>query len=460
MTELNYKQLIEKQKKFFETGQTKDVDYRIARLKILKRMIKKHNSSIINALQNDLNKSETESIITEIMCIMDELNLAIKKLHLWTKSQRVKTPFAFFRASSKYYYQPYGCVLIVGAWNYPFNLTLIPAINAIAAGNCCIIKPSEVAPHSSAVVAKIIKECFDDEFCAVCEGGVDQVTVLLSQKVDFIHYTGSTSVGRIVAEAAAKQLIPVILELGGKCPCIVDQTANLEIAAKRICWGKFTNAGQTCVAPDYLFVHESIQKCFLKLMQKTLVDFYGEEPTQCPNYPRIINEKNFDRLTTLLQGNNVIFGGKADRSKLCITPTLIDLPSTGNIIMDEEIFGPVLPIISYSNLSEVIDVINNKHKNPLALYLFSTDKLTQHRILKDVSFGGGCINSTIMHTGNLHLPFGGIGNSGIGNYHGKHGFEAFSHKKGILKKSNLIDLPFQYPPFRNRVKLLKFLLIR
>lgn len=458
--ESSYKQIVTRQKAFFETGQTLEIDFRIHQLKRLKKTVADHYDPIVEALRKDLHKSEFESIATEVMCIMDELNLVIRKLRSWAKPQRVKTPLSFFKASSKYYYEPYGCVLIIGAWNYPVSLSLIPVINAIAAGNCCIIKPSEVSPHSSSIINKIIKACFDQEYCIVCEGGAQETTYLLAAGVDFIHYTGGLRVGKIVAEAAAKQLIPTVLELGGKSPCIVDQTAHIQIAARRICWGKFTNAGQTCVAPDYILVHESIRETFVEAMQKTLQDFYGENPLQHADYANIVNEQHFDRLVSLLYNEKIIHGGVYERKNLCIAPTLVELFSKESKLMEEEIFGPILPIMTYRDLSEVTGYINGTHKNPLALYLFSTDKKTQNRILREIPFGGGCINSVIMHTGNPYLPFGGIGNSGIGNYHGRHGFETFSHKKGILKKSNLIDMSFLYPPFGKRAKLLKRFVLR
>lgn len=458
--ESKQRSLIQAQRAFFLSGKTKSIDFRIDNLKNLKRTIIENYDKLIHALKQDISKSEFEIFATEIMNILDELNLAVRNLHSWAKPHHTKTPLAFFKSSSRYCYEPFGCVLVIGAWNYPLSLSFIPLINAIAAGNCCILKPSEISSHSSSMIAHIIKGCFDESLCAVVEGGAEETTALLSEDFDFIHYTGSIEVGKIVAEAAAKKLTPFVLELGGKSPCIVDETANITISAKRICWGKFTNAGQICVAPDYLLVHESIKEKLLEAIKSNIVAFYTDNPQNSMDYPRIVNEKHFDRLLNLTDPKDIVFGGRTERENLYIEPTISEPASFDCKIMQEEIFGPLLPVFTFRDISQAIRLINSKYKNPLALYVFSESRKKQKKILNEIPFGGGCINSVLMHVGNPYLPFGGRGSSGMGNYHGKFGFETFSHRKSILKKSTGIDFPFQYPPFGNRIKLLKKIYLR
>lgn len=451
-----YEQLINRQRQFFLTNKTKDIDFRIGKLKILKQTILKRIEEINKALENDLRKGEFETFSGEIMVVIDEINMAIKKLKSWAKPEKVKTSLTYFKSSSYIYREPYGIVLIMTAWNYPFQLAFGPLIGALAAGNCCIIKPSELAPNTSLLVCDIIRECFEEEYCTVVEGGVEETTALLKERFDFILYTGSTRVGKIIAQAAAKHLTPIVLEMGGKSPCIVDNTANIEISARRIAWGKFTNAGQICVAPDYILVHKSIKDPFIEAMKKQIRKFYGEDPKNSPDYCRIINENHFDRILKLLNDGNIVFGGRTDKSELYIEPTIIDNVKWENPIMQEEIFGPIMPIIEYENLEEVIDKLHTLEK-PLALYVFSKDKRTQRKILKEVSFGGGCINATVQHLGNINLPIGGVGNSGMGKYHGKIGFDTFSNKKGIMDKSLLVDPKLAYPPYNDKVKMLKMM---
>jgi len=452
----DYKNLLENQRNFFSTGKTREKSFRIKNLKRLKLAIIAHIDEIMSALEKDFRKCQFETFTSEIMSALDEINLAIKNLDSWMAPARVKTPITLFKATSRVYYEPFGTALVITAWNYPFQLAMDPLIGALSAGNCCVVKPSELSPNTSKVVAAMIKECFMEEYCAVVEGGIDETTALLNEKFDFIHYTGSTRVGRIVAQAAANRLTPIVLEMGGKSPCIVDSTADIETTARRIVWGKFINAGQTCVAPDYLIVHKEIKDSLVQAIQKHIRDFYGDSPEKSGDYCRIINQKHFDRLLTFLQNGTIVVGGNTDRNQLYIAPTLIDNVTWEDPAMQEEIFGPILPILEYEDLAKVIAMINARSK-PLALYFFSRDKKAQKRMIHEVPFGGGCINTTLMHTVNPNLPFGGIGNSGIGSYHGKWSFETFSHKKSVLNKSIRIDPRLPYPPYKKKVNFLRSL---
>lgn len=449
-----YSELISKQRRFFFTKQTKDIDFRIEKLKILKKTIMKRSEEISEALKKDLRKCEFESFSGEIMGTLDEINLALKKLRSWAKPKKVKTPMTFFKSSSYVYNEPYGIVLVITAWNYPFQLAINPLIGAIAAGNCCVIKPSELAPNTLKVIFDIINECFEEDYCAVVEGGVKETTSLLREKFDFILYTGGTRVGKIIAVCAAEKLTPVILEMGGKSPCIVDETADIELSAKRIMWGKLMNAGQICVAPDYILVNKKVKDSFIKAAVKQIRGFYGDDPQKSIDYCRIINEKHFDRLSNYLKDGDIVFGGKTDRDDLYIEPTIIDDVKWDDTIMQEEIFGPILPIIEYEDLNKVIEKINSLEK-PLALYIFSRNKKTQEKILKETSSGGGCINATIQHVGTPYLPVGGVGNSGMGKYHGETGFYTFSNQRGIMKKSLMFDFKLPYAPYGNKVQTLK-----
>lgn len=451
---LDYGNLIDKQRKYFLTSRTKDVEFRIERLKALKQIIIKRNQEIVDALRKDFGKSEFETFSNEIMSSLDEIKLSIKKLHSWASPKKVKTPILHFKASSRIYYEPYGVVLIISAWNYPFQLAINPLIGAISAGNCCIIKPSELAPNTSRLLCEIIRECFEEEHCTIVEGGAEETTNLLNEKFDFILYTGGIHVGKIIAEAAAKHLTPVVLEMGGKSPCIVDNTADIEISSRRIVWGKFMNAGQTCVASDYLVVHKDVKDLLINAIQKQIKNFYGDNPEKSIDYCRIINQKHFDRLSTFLNKGSIVVGGKTNRNQLYIEPTIIDNVTWDYPIMQEEIFGPILPILEYDDLTNVIEMIN-AHGKPLALYIFSKNKKVQKKIINETSFGGGCINTTVLHPGNLYLPFGGVGSSGMGNYHGKASFYTFSHQKGILNKSLMVDPKLIYPPYKNKVEILK-----
>lgn len=439
---------------YFNAGKTRDVSFRIKQLGILENTIRMHEADILEALSKDLNKSEFEGYMTELGMVYQELKLMRKKLTKWAKPRGVRTPITQFIATSKIYSEPYGVVLILSPWNYPFMLTIDPLIGAIAAGNVAIIKPSNYSPNVSAIVDTIIKESFSPSYITVIQGGREANQHLLKEKFDYIFFTGSASVGKVVMEAASKYLTPVSLELGGKSPCIVDQTANLERAAKRIVWGKFLNSGQTCVAPDYLLVHKKIKEELVGLIKKYIVQFYGEEPMNNQDFPKIINKKHFTRLLGLMEGCKIISGGRANEQTNQIEPTILDQVTWDSAVMAEEIFGPLLPIIEFDKLSEIVEKINQRPK-PLALYFFTQSKENEGYVLRNISYGGGCINDTIVHLSSSNLPFGGVGESGMGAYHGKASFDTFTHYKSVMKKSNIIDVPLRYPPYKDRIKTLK-----
>lgn len=450
----NVKKSLEKQRNYFATGQTYNVSFRLKMLKALQKSIIAHESEILDALKKDLNRPQFEAYETEIGTILEELRYTIKHLQSWAKPERVKTPPIHFKSTSFILSEPYGVVLIMSPWNYPFQLSIAPFIGSIAAGNCTLIKPSAYSPATSTVIAKIVRECFDEGFATVIEGGREANQALLKEKFDYIFFTGSVEVGKVVMSAAAENLTPVTLELGGKSPCIVDSNANLDIAARRIVWGKCLNAGQTCIAPDYLLVHKSVKNDLLNYMKKYITDFYGQHPHKSDDLSKIVNRKHFDRIKGLLNCGKIIVGGQYDEATLKISPTILDGVSWDEPVMQEEIFGPILPVLEFDNISQAIQTVNNRPK-PLALYLFTTSKQTERKILEHISFGGGCINDTIVHLATPHMPFGGVGESGMGKYHGRWSFDTFSHKKGILKKSNLIDIKFRYPPYRDKFHLLK-----
>ncbi len=448
------KGIIEKQRLYFESGITKDLNFRIEKLKALKEAIAKNEPEIMEALKKDLNKSQFESYATEIGFTLDEIKYTIKHLSDWARPKKVKTPVLHFLSSSRIYSEPYGVALIISPWNYPFQLAIGPLIGAIAAGNCSIIKPSEYSTHTSSIIEKLIKESFDESFVTVIQGGTEVSKQLLDERFDYLFFTGSVAVGKVIMEAASKYLTPITLELGGKSPCIVDETASIDLAAKRIVWGKFMNAGQTCVAPDYLLVQSSIKSKLINKIQEHIIRFYGATPCQNPEYPKIINKKHFNRLLNLMKSGNIVFGGEYSAHTNHIAPTIIDGVTWESPIMGEEIFGPLLPVLEFENLSEAVSVIN-KHPKPLALYLFTNIEGNERYVIRNTSFGGGCVNDTIVHLATPNMPFGGVGESGIGSYHGRGSFDTFSHQKSVLKKSNLIDIPLRYPPYKNRLKLLK-----
>lgn len=446
--------ILQKQNSFFEKGYTKNINLRIDALKKLKNSIKINEENICKALKKDLNKSKFEAFITEIGIVYDEITVAIKNIKKWSRTKRVKTPITNFLASSYIYSEPYGVVLIMSPWNYPFQLIMAPLVGAISAGNCVLLKPSELAVETEKIIVKIIKDTFASEYIGVTTGGVGESKAILKEKFDYIFYTGGISVGKIVMKAAAEHLTPITLELGGKSPCIVDTDANIDLAARRIAWGKFLNAGQTCVAPDYLVVHKEIKNKLINSIKKYIKDYFGNNPMESEDYPRIINDKHFKRLQGYLNEGKIVLGGNTDTDNLYVEPTIIDEVDLRNKIMQEEIFGPILPIIEFEHIHEVVHIVKNNPK-PLALYYFSEDKNKQEFVIKNISFGGGCINDTIMHLSTSTLPFGGVGSSGMGSYHGRASFETFSHKKSILKKSNLIDIKVRYAPFKGKLNLAK-----
>lgn len=443
------KRLIEKQRDFYNTNITKNIDYRIKALKRLKETITRNEEKINKALKEDLNKSAFETYMCEIGIVLNELTYTIKNVKKWSKVKKVKTPISQYHAKSFIIPESYGLTLIISPWNYPFMLAIQPLISAISAGNCSIIKPSEYSPNTSKIIKEIIKETFDEEYVAVVEGGITESQELLNEKFDYIFYTGGIEVGKIIMEKAAKNLTPVTLELGGKSPCIIDETANLELAAKRIMFGKILNAGQTCVSPDYILVHNNVKEEFTKKIEKYIIEFLGNKPISNADYPKIINEKHFERLQNLITNENIIFGGNFDKETLKIEPTIIDNVKLDSPIMKEEIFGPILPILSFENIENAIEIVKKKEK-PLALYLFTNNKKVENKILNEISFGGGCINDTIIHLASSELCFGGVGTSGMGTYHGKYGFDTFTHYKSILKKYNWIDMPMRYHKYTNK----------
>ncbi|MGJ5628540.1 aldehyde dehydrogenase [Nostoc sp. CALU 1950] len=449
LTQVDYNE-IEYQQQFFQTGETKNIDFRIQQLKILQQAIENNKDNIVQALKADLHKSGFEAYF-EIIGVLEEIKYALNNIRAWTKPQKVATPFYQFLSSAQVRSEPLGVILIIGPWNYPFNLMFAPLVGAIAAGNCAILKPSEIAPYTSEVIEKIVRENFDPSFIEVIEGGIETSQELLSQNFDHIFFTGGTEVGKLVMAAAAKNLTPVTLELGGKSPCIVDENIHLEHTAKRIVWGKFFNAGQTCTAPDYLLVNRKIKQDLLTNIKKQIQIFYGDEPSVSKSYARVINQKHFRRLSELLESGNILVGGETNLENLYIAPTIIDQVSWQDKIMQEEIFGPILPVIEYTDLSEAIALVNQQQK-PLALYFFSSNKKNQERILQETVSGGVCINDTVMHLTVPSLPFGGVGTSGMGRYHGKAGFDNFSYQRGILNKSFLIDLKWRYPPYPEKKK--------
>ncbi len=446
--------ILAKQRHFFSTHQTLDYNFRKQQLKKLKEILLQNETRIMEAARKDLNRPEAETYISETIFLIKDINHTLKKLKCWMKPKRVGTLLALLPGCSHIFSEPFGVNLIIAPWNYPVQLALSPMIASMAAGNCSLVKPSELAPASSKLMAELINQNFPQEYIHVIEGGVEETQELLSQKFDLIFYTGSTAVGRIVMQAAAKNLTPVILELGGKSPCVIDQTADLKVAAQRIVWGKFVNAGQTCVAPDYLFVHQSIKEPLLQAIKKTLQNNYGDSAINNNDYAAIINERHFNRLTKLMEGEDIISGGKSDTAKRKIEPTLIDLKNDSSAIMKDEIFGPLLPIKTYSDLSEVLDYINS-HPKPLALYLFSKDSTTQNIFLKNTSSGGLVFNDIMVHLAVAELPFGGVGESGIGSYHGQHGFAAFSHHKSVLKRPFWGENNLRYPPYKKTFPILK-----
>ncbi|UTF68598.1 aldehyde dehydrogenase [Staphylococcus epidermidis] len=443
-------------KAFFNTHKTKNLKFRKQQLKLLSKNIKNHENELLDALYKDLGKSKVEAYATEIGMLLKSIKLMRKELKNWSKTKQTDTPLYLFPTKSYIKKEPYGTVLIIGPFNYPVQLVFEPLIGAIAAGNTAIVKPSELTPHVAIVIKDIIEDTFDEAYVSVVEGGIEETQTLLSLPFDYMFFTGSEKVGKIVYEAAARKLIPVTLELGGKSPVIVDDTANIKVASERISFGKFTNAGQTCVAPDYILVQRKVKNDLIKALKKTITEFYGENIEKSPDFGRIVNQKHFNRLNDLIQihKDNVVFGGNSSKEDLYIEPTLLDNITNDNKIMKEEIFGPILPIITYDNFDEVLEIIQSKSK-PLSLYLFSEDENMTHRVVEELSFGGGAINDTLMHLANPNLPFGGVGSSGIGQYPGKYSFDTFSHMKSYTFKSTRLESSLFFPPYKGKFKYIK-----
>ena len=440
--------LVQKQKQYFKSSNTLPIKNRIFYLKKLYQAINNNIDEIANALFLDLGKSKSEAYMCEIGLVLNEISFMLKNIKRLSKPRKCKTPLAQFHAKSFQIAQPYGVVLIMSPWNYPFLLSLDPLIEAIAAGNTVVLKPSKYSPYTSEIIKKLINEVFNSEYAEVIFGGADVNQALIIQDFDYIFFTGSKNVGKIVYEAASKKMIPVTLELGGKSPCIIDNKVNLKLAARRIAWGKYLNLGQTCVAPDYVLCHEDVYDEFLKLLKGEIISQYTNNPLKNCEYGKIINQKHFDRALNLLDNNKIYYGGKIDKERLKIEPTIMIDVTLDDNVMKEEIFAPILPVIKISSINNAIDYIAN-FDVPLAFYIFSNNKKNINRLLKELEFGGGCVNDCVMHLATSYLSFGGFKDSGLGSYHGKTGFDTFSHYKSILDKKNWIDMPMRYKPRSN-----------
>ncbi len=438
--------IISSQRSFFSTQATKPYAHRLKQLKQLKSVLVQNEQAIYNALWSDLRKSKEEAFYTEFSIVLQELNHHIAHLKEWMKPERVHTPIHLLPSSSKICSEPLGVVLIVAPWNYPFQLLFNPLIGAISGGNCVVLKPSPDAPETAKLMEKMISETFNEDFVSLVQGSIETNSHLFSQRFDKIFFTGSSRLGKIVMKAAAEHLTPVVLELGGKSPAIVDQSANISLAAKRIIWGKFINAGQTCIAPDYVLVHESVKKDLVIAMIEQIEMMYGKDALNSSFYPRIVSDSAFERLSTFLSNGSILYGGKTKKEDRFISPTIIDQVTDQDPILQEEIFGPILPLLSYTSTEDAINYVNT-HEKPLALYAFGNRSFTT-KVIATTSSGGACINDTLLHIANHNLPFGGVGNSGMGSYHGKKSYRVFSHNRSILTSSKWFDLPFKYVPFK------------
>ncbi|MGU8188922.1 aldehyde dehydrogenase [Clostridium perfringens] len=447
---------INKQREYFSTGETKDINFRIEKLKKLRDVLKSEEEKVFEALKKDLMKSSFESYVTEVAMVYDEINMHIKNIKKWSKKRRVKTPLVQFPAKSFIQLEPYGVVLIIGPFNYPFMLTMDPLIGAIAAGNTAVIKPSESAPETSKILKEILEKVFDEKYVLHVnpERGKEVVEELLKEKFDYIFFTGSATVGKIVMKAASQYLTPVTLELGGKSPCIIDKDCKLELAARRIVWGKLLNSGQTCVAPDYLYVHKDIEEEFIKKLEEEIKNQFGDNPLESEDYSKMVNEREFNRVLSYIDKEKLVFGGNYNRKTFQIEPTILKNVTWNDPVMEREIFGPIFPILPFENLDEVIRLVNSKDK-PLAIYYFSEDKNKIEKVLNSTSSGGVTINDTLVHVSSSHLPFGGVGNSGMGEYHGKYSFDLFSNKKGVMNRKTFLDLKIRYAPFQNKLTIVK-----
>ncbi len=449
-------ELVKAQREFFRTGKTLDVTFRIQALDRLEKSILKYEGELAEALRKDLGKSGMESYMCETGLSLSEIRYVRRHVRSWSRDHRVRTPLSQFVSRSFTVQEPYGVTLIMSPWNYPVLLTLEPLAGALAAGNCCVVKPSAYSPAVSAVMAKLIREAFPEKYVAVVEGGRAENQSLLEQRFDYIFFTGGVNVGKLVMEKASAHLTPVTLELGGKSPCVIEKTANLKVAAKRVVFGKYLNCGQTCVAPDYVLAESSIKDEFVRLVKEEIKKMYGEKPLENPLYGKIINKKHFDRILGLIDRSKTVYGGESNPDTLKIAPTVMDRVEASDPVMQEEIFGPVLPVLTVESMDEARRFIQD-HPSPLACYIFTEDKKVERRFLEEVPFGGGCVNDTVIHLATPYLGFGGVGNSGMGSYHGKKSFQTFSHEKSILKKATWLDLPMRYQPYnRTKEKMVRF----
>ena len=439
-------EIVSAQKELFRTGKTLDIEYRLTALRALKAALKKWEKPLVDALWADLHKSYEEAYLTELSIVLGEIDNHIRHLKSWAAPKRCATPIKMFPSRSKTISEPLGSSLIIAPWNYPVQLLLNPLVGAISAGCTAILKPSPYVESVSTVIEKMIAETFAENYIAVVQGNRDVNTALLEQRYDIIFFTGSPSLGRKVMAAAAKNLTPVVLELGGKSPCIVDSSANIATVARRIAWGKSLNAGQTCIAPDYLLVHKAVKGQLIEALGREFRSLLGQNPKQCNHFVRIVNDKAFDRLVSYIDGADVVFGGEYDKSERFITPTIIDNVALDSPIMQEEIFGPIFPVVTFETTEEAVRFVTEREK-PLALYYFGDDKSAKY-VLKHTSSGGACVNDTIMHIANEKLPFGGVGNSGMSSYHGRESFEVFSHRRAVVTTPTWIDVPFRYMPYK------------
>lgn len=448
------KKLLASHKELFRSGKTRPIPFRIEQLNKLKEAVLAYDQEIVIALKKDLNKPEFEAYTTEIGYVLQSIDHTVKHLEKWAKDKHVKVSFFVLPSTSSIRYEPYGTVLIIAPFNYPFQLLIEPLIGAIAAGNTAVLKPSEYTKNVEDVISRMINAYFDADYITVVTGGREVTTELIESKFDYIFFTGSQNVGKVVMRAAAENLVPVTLELGGKSPVIVHEDANIEVAAKRIVWGKYINAGQVCVAPDYIYVHKAVEAAFISEVLKTIIAFYGPLPQNSPDYCRIVSEKQLTRLIGLIDQEKVIHGGQYNMEQLYMAPTVMKDVTWDDAIMQDEIFGPIMPILTYDSIEEVVDVITSKEK-PLALYVFSESEVVQNYLIDQIPFGGGCINETILHVSSPYLPFGGVGTSGMGSYHGEDSFKTFSHQKSILKHNTKINHGLMFPPYNNKINLIR-----
>jgi acyl-CoA reductase-like NAD-dependent aldehyde dehydrogenase len=451
--------IAEKQRAFLRRGLTRETEFRRQQLTILRKSIVARDADVLDALRRDLGRPAAEAYGSEIAIVLHEIDLALKHVAAWARPRKVRTPLILLPGSSWVCPEPYGSALIIAPWNYPFHLALSPLIGALAAGNCAVVKPSEVAPHTASLVAEMIGSAFDPAYLAVVEGGAEATGALLEQRFDYIFFTGGTRVGKVVMAAAARHLTPVTLELGGKNPCIVDASADLDTAARRIAWGKFVNAGQTCIAPDFVLAERSIKPALLARLTAAIAAFYGADPKQSPDYGRIINDRHLARLKALVGAGRIVTGGEIDAAQRYMAPTVVDGVAWDDAIMQEEIFGPILPVLDFDDLETALAALEFRPK-PLALYVFSADRAAQERVLRRLPSGGAAINDTFAQFLNLRLPFGGVGDSGMGAYHGKAGFDTFSHARSVVRRAGWVDLRLKYPPYRMPLAFLRRLLPR